>query len=135
MSLSPGSAGGAAAGQGSAPMYGTTRVRQKVVLKPGHSLRDWVALSSTRNLSGTSAPRPVPVSELAKHASREDAWMSIRGKVYNVTSYMDYHPGGVEFLMRGAGIDATDLFDEYHKWVNLDNMLKGCFVGHLVPGS
>lgn len=34
------------------------------------------------------------------------------GKVYNITPYMEYHPGGEEELMRGAGIDGTQLFDE-----------------------
>ena len=30
--------------------------------------------------------------------------MIIRGKVYNVTAYIPYHPGGVSELMRGAGL-------------------------------
>jgi len=27
---------------------------------------------------------------------------------------MEYHPGGVDELMRGAGIDATDLFNQVY---------------------
>ena len=34
------------------------------------------------------------------------------GKVYNMTPYMKFHPGGVEELMRGAGKDCTILFNE-----------------------
>jgi cytochrome b involved in lipid metabolism len=34
------------------------------------------------------------------------------GKVYNITPYLDFHPGGVPELMRGAGKDGTQLFDE-----------------------
>jgi cytochrome-b5 reductase len=44
---------------------------------------------------------------------------------------MEYHPGGAEQLMRGAGIDATNLFDEYHAWVNIDQLLAKCFIGPL----
>ena len=33
--------------------------------------------------------------------------------------------------MRGAGIDATKLFDEYHAWVNIDQLLKNCYIGPL----
>lgn len=33
--------------------------------------------------------------------------------------------------MRGVGIDATDLFDQVHKWVNYESMLKKCLVGRL----
>ena len=45
---------------------------------------------------------------------------------------MDYHPGGWEELVRGAGIDATNLFNEVHKWVNYESMLKACLIGKLV---
>jgi cytochrome-b5 reductase len=55
----------------------------------------------------------------------------VRGKVYNVTRYLDFHPGGREQLLRGAGKDATALFDEYHAWVNIDQLLAKCFVGPL----
>ena len=34
------------------------------------------------------------------------------GTVYNVTPYMEFHPGGIPELMRGAGIDGTHLFIE-----------------------
>lgn len=41
-----------------------------------------------------------------------DVDKNFSGKVYNITPYMEYHPGGEEELMRGAGIDGTQLFDE-----------------------
>lgn len=34
--------------------------------------------------------------------------------VYNVSAYMDFHPGGEAELIRAAGIDSTDLFDQVH---------------------
>lgn len=34
------------------------------------------------------------------------------GRVYNMTPYLEYHPGGIPEIMRGVGRDATDLFDE-----------------------
>jgi len=36
----------------------------------------------------------------------------VSGRVYNVTHYMDFHPGGVEELMLGVGKDATNLFNQ-----------------------
>lgn len=57
--------------------------------------------------------------------------MAIRGRVYNITHYLPYHPGGAEELMRGAGIDATQLFDKVHPWVNYDSLLAKCLVGPL----
>ena len=34
------------------------------------------------------------------------------GKVYNVTRFLNYHPGKKSQLMRGAGNDCTALFDK-----------------------
>lgn len=61
----------------------------------------------------------------------DDAWIVFRGSVYNVTRYLQYHPGGVEELMRGAGRDCSELFNEIHPWVNAEGFLKTCFIGKL----
>ena len=60
--------------------------------------------------------------------------MALNGAVYNVTHYMDYHPGGWDELVKGAGRDATDMFNEIHKWVNYQSLLEACLVGKLVGG-
>jgi len=108
--------------------------RKKIALKPGRSLMDWVrfANNSNNDIQGFSGRiKPVTTEELSKHCSVDDCWIAIRGRVYNVSSYMEYHPGGLDELMRGAGKDATTLFDEVHKWVNFDSMLAKCLVGPL----
>lgn len=58
---------------------------------------------------------------------------SVRMQVYNVTPYLKFHPGGVDYLMLGAGKDATALFNKYHWWVNIDMMMNSCLVGLLAP--
>lgn len=107
--------------------------RNKVALKPGHSLLDWIRLTkSGRDLTGLKG-RLIEVTEeeLKKHNTRDDCWTCIRGMVYNVSAYMDFHPGGEAELMRAAGIDSTDLFDQVHRWVNYESMLKECLVGRM----
>ncbi len=39
-----------------------------------------------------------------------EIWMAISGKVYDITRYISYHPGGREEILRGAGSDATALY-------------------------
>ena len=75
----------------------------------------------------------ITVSELAQHKSKNDCWTAVNGRVYNITSYIPYHPGGVPQLMKGAGVDSTELFKKFHPWVNLDSMLAKFIVGTLVP--
>ncbi|KAM4692862.1 cytochrome b5 reductase 4 [Discoglossus pictus] len=107
--------------------------RSKVPLKPGRSLMDWIRVSkSGKDLTGLRG-RVIEVTdeELAKHNKKDDCWMCIRGMVYNVTPYMEYHPGGEEELMKAAGADGTDLFDQVHRWVNYESMLKECLIGRM----
>ncbi|KAI8801521.1 cytochrome b5-like heme/steroid binding domain-containing protein [Cladochytrium replicatum] len=110
-------------------------VRRKVPLGPGHSALDWAKLKSSGadlrgGLNGLSRFKP---SMLTQHRTKDDCWMAVQGKVYNVTPYLRYHPGGVSQLMRGAGRDATELYLTIHPWVNIDVMLDKCFLGYLVP--
>lgn len=49
---------------------------------------------------------------LKQHNKRDDAWSSFNGKVYNITPYLSFHPGGEKELMRVAGRDGTKLFGE-----------------------
>ncbi|NXG36403.1 NB5R4 reductase, partial [Dromaius novaehollandiae] len=105
----------------------------QVPLKPGRSLMDWIRLTkSGKDLAGLKG-RLIEVTEdeLAKHNKKEDCWICIRGLVYNVTPYMEYHPGGEDELMKAAGTDGTDLFDQVHRWVNYESMLKECLVGRM----
>eukprot|EP00516_Mucochytrium_quahogii_P011781 CAMPEP_0203783934 /NCGR_PEP_ID=MMETSP0100_2-20121128/189_1 /ASSEMBLY_ACC=CAM_ASM_000210 /TAXON_ID=96639 /ORGANISM=" , Strain NY0313808BC1" /LENGTH=404 /DNA_ID=CAMNT_0050685865 /DNA_START=1195 /DNA_END=2408 /DNA_ORIENTATION=+ len=71
---------------------------------------------------------------MAGGAGGVDAWMAIRGKVYNVTPYARYHPGGVAELARAAGDDGSTLFEEIHPWVS-EGMLDKCEIGWLVQPS
>lgn len=59
--------------------------------------------------------------------------MALDGKVYNVSAYLPFHPGGEREVLRGAGKDATALFMQVHPWVNVTGMLGECLIGYLVP--
>ncbi|KAG2031497.1 cytochrome b5 [Suillus americanus] len=107
--------------------------RDKVALAPGFGPLDWGNLkASGQNLRGVDALMRIPPSVLKLHNKKEDAWTAINGKVYNITPYLSYHPGGEKELMRVAGRDGTKLFSLTHAWVNADFMLDACLVGFLV---
>ena len=46
----------------------------------------------------------VPLSALAAHGSRADCWMAHNGLVYDVTKFLEDHPGGPEIMMEHAGM-------------------------------
>ncbi|KAJ5703402.1 hypothetical protein N7493_011791 [Penicillium malachiteum] len=112
---------------------------KRVILEPGYSPLDWAALAAKPNnqLRGVGMPPGllrVPPSLLKTQNGRKgnDAWTSYQGKVYNITPYLPYHPGGKGELLRGAGKDSGKLFQEIHPWVNWDGILGECLVGILV---
>ncbi|KAK9413904.1 hypothetical protein SUNI508_11480 [Seiridium unicorne] len=56
----------------------------------------------------------VPFTELQKHDSREDCWIAVHSKVWDLTDFIDEHPGGAEILLKNAGKNATQDFDAVH---------------------
>ncbi|KAL6534012.1 hypothetical protein OROHE_013845 [Orobanche hederae] len=66
--------------------------------------------------------------ELKTHNRRGDLWISIEGKVYDVSEWVKTHPGGELPLLNLAGQDATDAFVAYHPgtaWQFLDKFFNG----------
>ncbi|KIK70452.1 hypothetical protein GYMLUDRAFT_273869 [Collybiopsis luxurians FD-317 M1] len=52
--------------------------------------------------------------EVAQHNSRESCWIIVHGKVYDVTEFLDDHPGGSRIILKYAGKDATQEYDPIH---------------------
>jgi cytochrome b involved in lipid metabolism len=117
------------------PTLKTPNARGKVLLSPGHSPLDWATLlKSGTNLSGVQSLMRVTPSMLKEKNGRKGrpAWSSYQGKVYNISPYLPFHPGGEGELKRAAGKDGTKLFMEVHPWVNWENMMGECMVGIMV---
>ncbi|KAJ5130364.1 uncharacterized protein N7515_006403 [Penicillium bovifimosum] len=100
---------------------------------------DWAQLAANpkNNLRGEGLPpgllRVTPSMLKEQHGRKgRDAWTSYHGKVYNISPYAPYHPGGKGELLRGAGKDSAQLFQEIHPWVNWEGILGECLVGILV---
>jgi cytochrome b involved in lipid metabolism len=54
------------------------------------------------------------MEEVAKHNSKESCWTVIRGEVYDLTNWIDKHPGGADKILKICGKDGTDLFVRQH---------------------
>ncbi|CAD6580155.1 MAG: hypothetical protein TREMPRED_002675 [Tremellales sp. Tagirdzhanova-0007] len=79
------------------------------------------------------------LDSLKAHVSRESLWMLLHDKVYDVTKFMDEHPGGDEVLMEEAGRDATEAFEDVGHSDEargmLPKMLMGEFTGEKTDKS
>ncbi|GAW80245.1 cytochrome b5-like Heme/Steroid binding domain containing protein [Plasmodium gonderi] len=67
--------------------------------------------------------------EVAKHNTKKDAWVIYKNKVYDITYYLLYHPGGEDILLEQAGNDVTDYVFQYHPWVNVERIIEHTYLG------
>ena len=74
--------------------------------------------------------------QVAQHNTQDDLWVIIHDKVYDITSWVDRHPGGVEMLRLCGGRDCTVMFDSYHILSDKHELLLPKYlIGALVEGS
>ncbi|XP_051987912.1 cytochrome b5-like [Xyrauchen texanus] len=69
--------------------------------------------------------------EVQAHNMIEDTWLIIHDKVYDITSFMEEHPGGEEVLLEQAGGDATESFEDVGHSTDAREMLQQYFIGEL----
>lgn len=97
-------------------------------------------------------------SEVAQHRSADSCWIVIHGKVYDVTGFLDEHPGGRNILLRQGGAvsdvsqlsraeakeglhadipkqDATPEFARVHSLDIVDDLPEGSYKGELDPST
>jgi fatty acid desaturase len=65
--------------------------------------------------------------DVAKHNSSASVWVIVGSKVYDLTSWVDKHPGGREVLLLMAGRDATAAFESYHPFSDKPRRMIGKF--------
>lgn len=56
----------------------------------------------------------ITLEELARHNTADNAWVAIKGYVYDVTKFVKFHPGGRGVLLRFAGKECTQEYNQHH---------------------
>ncbi|NXH39218.1 CYB5 protein, partial [Dicaeum eximium] len=63
----------------------------------------------------------------------QSTWIIIHNRVYDVTKFLDEHPGGEEVLREQAGGDATENFEDVGHSTDARTMSESFIVGELHP--
>jgi cytochrome b involved in lipid metabolism len=74
-------------------------------------------------VSGSDTPATDPpatdpthsLAEIAQHGSRSSCWAAVNGVVYDLTAWIDQHPGGTGEILGICGTDATAMFQDEHE--------------------
>lgn len=77
----------------------------------------------------------VTLEELKKHASRESFYVLLHEKVYDVTNFLDEHPGGDEVIFAEAGVDATEAFEDVGHSDEARDLLPDMLIGPFDKGE
>ncbi|BFZ63615.1 Osmotic growth protein [Saitoella coloradoensis] len=71
------------------------------------------------------------LSDIAKHNTESDIWVTVNGLVLDVTNFLDEHPGGAKAILLYAGRDATEEFNMLHDKNVVEKYAPDTCVGRL----
>ncbi|XP_068147516.1 cytochrome b5 [Drosophila tropicalis] len=74
-------------------------------------------------------------AEVAKHNTNKDTWLLIHNNIYDVTEFLNEHPGGEEVLIEQAGKDATENFEDVGHSNDAREMMRKYKIGELVESE
>ncbi|PYH30980.1 cytochrome B2 [Aspergillus neoniger CBS 115656] len=83
-----------------------------------------------------AGPKRISAAEVAHHCSPSDCWVVINDQIWDLTEFAPEHPGGCGAILRYAGQDASQVYNEVHtpdlisKTLTTDKL-----IGHLDQSS
>ncbi|GMY25822.1 cytochrome b5 [Fagus crenata] len=75
------------------------------------------------------------MQEASEHNTKDDCWVVIDCKVYDVTPYLDEHPGGDDVVLAATGKDATDDFEDAGHSKSAKELMETFCIGELDTSS
>ncbi|GAA6034796.1 hypothetical protein JCM8097_009303 [Rhodosporidiobolus ruineniae] len=75
----------------------------------------YLRVPDTAPASKKSELKTFDKDEVKKHNKEGDLWIIIDSAVYDLSKFVDLHPGGAHVLLQVAGQDATDAFFSMHR--------------------
>ncbi|KAL9268534.1 Cytochrome B5-like protein [Drosera capensis] len=87
-------------------------------------------LDDGRRKAASKVSQKYSKAEVSLHNKRTDCWIIIKDKVYDVTSYVEEHPGGDAILVH-AGDDSTEGFFGPQHATRVFDMIEDFYIGDL----
>lgn len=107
--------------------------KSNVGMKAGQELKASENVSVSANINNSNAMiGNVSQNELAKHNTLNDCWVSYKGKVYDITSWLPKHPGTAGAILPYCGSSSAfeQAFTAQHGTTKAGFLVKvGVFMG------
>jgi len=73
------------------------------------------------------------LSEVKTKNDAKETYIVIHNKVYDVTKFLEEHPGGEEVLLEQAGGDASEAFEDVGHSSDARELMKDYYIGEVHP--
>lgn len=69
--------------------------------------------------------------QVAVHNTENDCWIIVDNNIYNITPFLNDHPGGKKILLKVAGQDASQQFHQFHSAAVMEKWGPQLLVGQI----
>lgn len=76
-----------------------------------------------------NSSQSLQLSDISRHNSESSCWIIYSGKVYDITAYLPYHPGGPGNVLPYCGSDAKAAFDNKPHSATASDLLASYYIG------
>lgn len=83
----------------------------KPLIKTTESKPDQTTTQPSVSTTPTESPK-IASAEVAKHSTKDNCWVIVDGKVYDVTKIIPVHKGGEKAITTWCGKDASEAFNK-----------------------
>lgn len=102
------------------------------ILKDDNPPQQSSLLSPSPSVFTSVNNKTIELSQVSDHDNSESCWAVIKGKVYDLTNWIEQHPGGSERILEICGTDATTQFTEQHEGeTRPQNELDSFYIGEV----
>jgi len=92
-------------------------------------------MASAAETAQSSQKEPVHRDEVSKHNTEESVWCVINGHAYDLTHFLEEHPGGSGIIMKYAGRDASKAFNPIHPRDIVNTLPGSSHLGPVTPAE
>ncbi|CAI8588104.1 unnamed protein product [Vicia faba] len=75
------------------------------------------------------------IQDASHHKTEDDCWIIVDGKVYDVTQYLEDHPGGDDVILAATGRDATEDFEDAGHSKSARELMEKYYIGEFDTSS
>jgi len=75
--------------------------------------------------------KTISLKEVKEHTKANSCWIVVHDKVYDITKFLEEHPGGEEILLEQAGGYATEAFEDVGHSSDARELMKDYLIGDL----